>query len=301
MKKYLKPILTVTILALTVVSFIYYTHKHPEIVDRITQMPPLTLVAIVLLYGVWFIWLALVTRASLHIYKKHMGLQENFLFNAYSSLINFFGPGQSGPLFRGAYLKKRHSLGIKPYIFTLLIYYAFYGVISVLMVLIGTRPWWQTALLVPLAAAGSVVILRWYKNKNRAKMGDDKPFLGGINLGLLFGATVFQLTSQVAIFAIELHNVGAHASFSQVLAYSGVANMALFVALTPGAIGIREGFLAFSQNLHHIGGNTIVAANVVDRGAYLVFLGILFLLVIGLHAKDKLQIKQLNLKQPKDS
>jgi uncharacterized membrane protein YbhN (UPF0104 family) len=292
MRKHLKPILTVVILALTASAFSYYLGTHPKTVDQIKDMPPFTLLVLLALYACWFTAYALVTRASLHMYNKHMGIQENFLFNAYSNLINFFGPGQSGPIFRGAYLKKKHNLGIKPYMFTLLLYYAFYGVVSAMMMCIGTRPWWQTAILMVVATGGCVVILRWYKKKSKLT---NQPLLNIRTLGLIGLATAAQLAVQAVIFGVELHNVGAGASIGQVLAYTGVANLALFVSLTPGAIGIREAFLTFSQQLHHIDISTIVAANVVDRAAYLVFLGMLFLLVIGLHARDKLSIASLNL------
>jgi uncharacterized membrane protein YbhN (UPF0104 family) len=71
----------------------------------------------------------------------------------------------------------------------------------------------------------------------------------------------------------------------------------MFAALTPGAIGIREAFLVFTQNLHHISSSTIVAANILDRAIYLVFLGLLFLLVVSTHAKDKLRVTQLHARQ----
>jgi len=300
MKKHLKTSLALGIVLLTITAFVYYVAKHPAIIEHLKTMPRLTLVALLLLYGVWFIALALITRASLRIYKKHMPLQENFLFNAYSNLINFFGPGQSGPLFRGAYLKKRHNLGVKPYVFTLLIYYAFYGVISVLMLFVGTRPLWQTIAMVVVTGGCSFSIIKKFRAKNKDTL-TERPLLNAQTLGLILLLTAAQLIVQAIIFGIELHNVGAHATIGQVLAYSGVANLALFVALTPGAIGIREAFLAFSQNLHHISGNSIVAANIVDRGVYLVFLGILFVLVITLHAKDKLHLKQLRLNTPVDS
>lgn len=293
MKKYLKPVVSVIILATTVVLFAYYISKHPETVQQIKHIPPLTLLILLALYFVFFGAYALVTRFSLKLYDKHMGAQENFLFNAYSSLINFFGPGQSGPIFRGAYLKKRHNLGIKPYMFALLIYLAFYAVISVMMMFVGSRPWWQTMALMAVAGAGSFVFIKWYKQRSASS---SKPVLSLRNLGLIFAATVLQLAAQAVIYGVELHKIGSSASISQILAYTGVANFSLFVALTPGAIGIRESFLLFSQNLHHINESSIVAASLVDRGVYLVFLGILFVLVISLHAKDKLHIKQLGLK-----
>src|SRR5690606_1427151 len=102
--------------------------------------PVLVAGLIALYFGVMFCLMS-VTRASLRFYHKTFGLQENFLFNAYSSLINFFGPGQSGPGFRGVYLKIKHGLGIKQYIFITLMYYAYYAIISGALLLIISRPW----------------------------------------------------------------------------------------------------------------------------------------------------------------
>jgi uncharacterized membrane protein YbhN (UPF0104 family) len=289
MKKYLKLALALAILAATIGAFIYYAAKHPEILNKLKHLPPLTLLLLLVLNVIMFGFYVLVTRASLLLYDKHMGKQENLLFNAYSSLINFFGPGQSGPVFRGAYLKKRHDLGVKQYVFATLVYFGFYGVISVLFAFAGSRPWWQTLLVCIAATAGSLVVMKWYRTRSH---------LGNVQwharyIGWIGVAAALQLAAQTAIYAVELHNVGAHASFSQVLSYTGVANLALFVAVTPGSIGIREAFLLFSEKLHHIGSQTIVAANVVDRGVYLVFLGVLFILALTLHAKKKLQVSQL--------
>ena len=286
MKRWLKPILAITILAATIAAFAYYIVKHPEALDRLKQLPPLTIAGLLVLNIVSFGCFVWVTRASLGLYGKRMGKQENVLFNAYSSLINFFGPGQSGPVFRGAYLKKRLDLGIKQYVFATLVYYGFFAVISVLLMAAGTRPWWQTALLAVATGAASLAVVRWYKSRSH---------ISGARLDVrhitwIGGATLLQLLAQVALYALELHATNAHASFGQVLSYTGVANLAIFVALTPGAIGIREAFLLFSERLHHIGSNAIVAANVVDRGMYLVFLGLLFILVVSLHAKKKLGV-----------
>jgi uncharacterized membrane protein YbhN (UPF0104 family) len=156
----------------------------------------------------------------------------------------------------------------------------------VLFAVAGSRPWWQAILVGVAATGGSLLVMRWYRR--RSHLGNVP--LHAAYIGWIGVAAALQLATQVLIYAVELHNVGAHASFGQVLSYSGVANLALFAALTPGSIGIREAFLLFSEQLHHIGSQTIVAANVVDRGVYLVFLGVLFVLVLALHAKKKLHV-----------
>lgn len=288
MKKYLRPVLAIVILLITLGAFTYYLKHHPEVLRQLGDMHPLMVALLIFLYAIWFLAIVLVTRISLRMYSKTMSRQENLLFNAYSSLINFFGPGQSGPVFRAAYLKKRHNLGIKQFMFATLLYYGFYAIISACFMFVGTRAWWQTMLLMLAVGATSLALIRWYAAK-KAKLTNE-PGVNPLTIGLLFGATLLQMIAQGAIYAVELNSAGAHASFGQVLAYTGVANFALFVALTPGAIGIREGFLLFSQGLHGLSGAIIVAANLIDRAVYLLFLGLLFVLVLTTHAKDKLRI-----------
>ncbi len=297
MKGRIKTVLAPIIIAATAVIFVYYVKQHPATLDQIKQLPPLTIVILLTLYAVVFLAYAMVTRASLLIYDKKMSGQENMLFNAYSSLINFFGPGQSGPIFRGAYLKKRHGLTVRQFMFTTLIYLGFYAVLSALLMFVGSRPWWQTILLMAIIGGASLAWIRRYKQ--RAKLGTVQGFTVR-NVAWIFGATALQVLAVTAVYGVELQRVGAQASIGQIMSYTGVANFSLFVALTPGAIGIREAFLVFSQNLHHLGNSIIVAANVIDRAVYLVFLGLLFALVLALHAKKKLGVERLQTEDPKE-
>lgn len=290
MKKHLRTGLVVLLLLATAAAFTQYVWQHPETLRRLSDLSIATILALLILCTATFFAYLFITRVSLRMYHKTMPLAEQFLFNAYSSLINFFGPGQSGPIFRAAYLKKRHNLTIRQFAFTTLLYLAFYAVISAMLVVVGSRPWWQTALLMLAVGTASWLFIRRYKK--RANIRAEEGF-NLTNLSLLFGLVVVQILLLAATYWVELRSINAHASLGQVLSYTGISNFSLFVALTPGAIGIREAFLVFSQNLHHIGSSTIVAANIIDRGVYLVFLGILFVLVISLHAKDKLHIAQL--------
>jgi uncharacterized membrane protein YbhN (UPF0104 family) len=92
------------------------------------------------------------------------------------------------------------------------------------------------------------------------------------------------------VYGFELHVVEPGIRFSQALTFTGAANFSLFVALTPGAIGIRESFLYFSRELHHVGTATIVAASVLDRTVFMLLLALLFVVSIVFHAKRALKI-----------
>jgi uncharacterized membrane protein YbhN (UPF0104 family) len=290
MKRKLKLGLAIVILATTVGLFVHYAATHPDVIRKVGDLSPGMLAMLLGFYAIWFAAISIVLFVSLRMYNKPISRQENLLLNAYSSLVNFFGPGQSGPAFRGVYLKKRHNFSLKHYIFTTLLYYAFYAVLSAFLLCVGSRPWWQTVLLMIAAAISSVVVIKWYSKRSSLK---DQPGINPTNMSFMFGAVVLQMIAQVGIYYVELHNVSPGVSFSQILTYTGAANFALFVSLTPGAIGIREAFLVFSQNLHHIGNSAIVAANIIDRAAYLVVLGIMFVAVVTLHAKDKLHVRQV--------
>lgn len=296
MKRKLKLALVAIILLATVTLFVHYAATHPEVIHMISDLSPGMLAGLLGFYSLWFLAISLVLYISLHMYGKTISKQENMLLNAYSSLVNFFGPGQSGPAFRGIYLKKRHDFALKHYVFTTLLYYGFYAVLSAFLLFVGSRPWWQTIGLMVVVAAASVVVIRWYAR--RSSLTEE----AGINLRTLawmFGTVTIQMIAQVGIFYVELHNVSPGASFSQILTYTGAANFALFVSLTPGAIGIREAFLVFSQHLHHISNAAIVAANIIDRATYLIVLGIMFIAVIVLHAKDRLHVRQVTAKSDK--
>ncbi len=290
MKRRLKLALVVLILLGTITLFIQYAATHHEVISKIRDLSPGMLAILLVFYALWFVSISVVLATSLRMYGKTITKQENMLLNAYSSLVNFFGPGQSGPAFRGLYLRKRHNFSLKYYIFTTLLYYGFYAVLSAFLLCVGSRPWWQTVLLMVTAAIASVFIIRWYARRSALK---DQPGINAKTLSWMFGAVALQMVAQVGIYTVELHSVSPGSSFSQVLTYTGAANFALFVSLTPGAIGIREAFLVFSQNLHHISNAAIVAANIIDRATYLIVLGIMFVAVITLHAKDRLHVRSV--------
>ena len=287
MKRYAKPAAAVLILAATLAAFVHYAQTHPAVFDKLKQTNPWLIVLLTVCYLLWFAALVFILRISVQLYGKTLPVQENILLNAYSTLANFFGPGQSGPAVRGLYLKKRHGLAIKSYIFATLLYYGFYAVISAFFLFAGSQAWWKTLLLMALAGGGSLVVIRWYAKRSQAA----RSHLNIAHIGWLGIATAFQMIMQFVIFYLELRSTSSGISFGQALTYTGAANFALFVSLTPGAIGIREAFLVFSQGLHHLSNTIIVAASVIDRAVYLVFLGVLFVLALSLHAKEKLRFR----------
>lgn len=227
--------------------------------------------------------LALVLFATVALCNTHLPLKDGILLTLWSSIINFFGPLQSGPAFRAVYLKKAHGVSLKTYGLATLLYYFFYAGVSGLFVLSGILTWYVLVGFVFVAVLALLLFLR-----------SAHPFARRLRTlplkraYLLAVATVLQLVVVAIIYSLELRSIDAAISIHQAIIYTGAANFALFVSITPGAIGFREAFLVFSEKLHHISSATILTANVLDRALYVSLLAILFLVAVSLHARARL-------------
>ena len=165
---------------------------------------------------------------------------------------------------------------------------------SGILLSVASRPWWQTVTLIIAISACSYGVIKYFLKRNTNLISRSLSSRTLINIAVILGvATLVQVLAVCAVYFVELRSLDPTVTLSQALAYTGAANFALFVALTPGAIGFREAFLLFSQKLHHIPNDIIVAANVLDRAIYILFLGALFVLVLVLHAGSKLQVKKV--------
>jgi uncharacterized membrane protein YbhN (UPF0104 family) len=280
----LKPFLAVLILVMTTGVFIWYFVTHPTVKTQLSNTSFGVIITILGLYLLGIGALALVTLATLRLCKTKLALSESLLLTAYSSIVNFFGPLQSGPAFRAVYLKKVHNVSLKNYGVASIVYYFFYGAISGLLLISGLLGWWILLLIVG-AVAFAIMVQRVPKVKQRFSSLDLHGWY------YLFFATLLQIVIVAVIYFVELHSVAPGTSISQAIIYTGAANLALFVSLTPGAIGFRESFLLFSQNLHHISDSTIVAANILDRAMYIIMLLILAVAIFATHAQRHLQTR----------
>lgn len=281
-KRTFKQILSIVILLLTVGLFVAYLHAHSELLHQLARLPLLRLLLLLCLYCVFLASLIWIQYATLRLCHITMGIKESILLVIYSSIINFFGPLQSGPAFRAAYLKKRHNVNLKLYTLASLLYYGFFALFSatfiatyflgipVLMIIL------LVTALAPLLVTRTKLIPAQFRQLELEQIAK------------LAVGTMCQVAIIAVIYFFELNSLGNHAGFTPALIYSGAANFALFVSLTPGAIGFREAFILFTQHLHHIPSNQIVSASLIDRGTYILFLGMLIVVASSLHAKQYL-------------
>lgn len=287
-----KKTLIVSILLLTAALFVIFFVKHPQYWQEFKEVSPWWIVAVIILNIPMIGLLLLIYNACLAMCRKHLAWKENFFLTSYSSIANFFGPLQSGPGVRAGYLKSRHKVRLRDYTLATLIYYGLFAVFSGLFLLAGNRPWWQTSLALVGIAVFSWLFIRWFQAKDK-QPSDSQFHLRSNILLILIIVTFAQVVLTAITYFVELRAVNPAITVGQAISYAGAANFALFVSLTPDAIGIREAFLVFSQNIHHVSTADILSANLIDRAAYAIFLGLLFLVVLATHAKDRLNLSTL--------
>lgn len=279
------------LLLIAILAFFgFYLNNHPAIINTLSRANPWLIATLILCYGVMMLWWMEIYNTTLSLCGNRLGNKENMLLSIYSTLANFFLPLQSGPGVRAGYLKKRHKVPITSYIFASLIYYAIYAIISAAFLFVASTYWWLAIPSAILAGIISYVII-YLAKKRFTKKGKQLSFnFTKKKMLRLFLLTLGQLATQALIYGIELNSLQIPITIRRVISYTGAANFSLFVSLTPGAIGFREAFLEFSRQLHHFSTNAILAANIIDRGVFIIFLGILFLIMLATHARDKLKI-----------
>jgi uncharacterized membrane protein YbhN (UPF0104 family) len=301
--RYLKALTVIAIIISTVVIFAVYIAQHPNVTDSLFSLNFVT----ILLLGVGYSMVTLINAwilfHSLRFVGKKVALIENILITGYSSIVNFFGPLQSGPGARAIYLKKRHGVKLRDFFVATIIFYGFFAAINLTILVCAVLIKIQSTNLYALIVLGFIVfiiVFRIIMNRiPRLKSAvavimsrfKDKDFwligLGAVALTIATAATYF----------VEIYHIDSTVSLTQTLIYTAAANLALFVSLTPGAIGIREAFLVLSQYLHDIETATIVSASVIDRAFYVAYLLVLFIALVAVNSRKHL----LNFKQGKGS
>jgi uncharacterized membrane protein YbhN (UPF0104 family) len=284
-KKRLKSLAAILVILATIAAFVWYLDKHKSIFRQLQHTPLHVVIILLILYLGAVVAIGFTLYATLLLCNLRLNFKEVIQITIYSTVINFFGPLQSGPVFRALYLKKKHNLQLKNYSVATILYYLIYASFSGLFLLSGILKWWTLV----LAAFGVAAIYFFLKSNN--KHAERFKNLKLRETGILAVATLIQVFLLSVIYFIEVHIISPHVTYDQVLIYTGAANFSLFVALTPGAIGFREAFLVFSRRLHHIDLSTIVAANLIDRCVYIILLTLLVVFIFSSHLNDRVRVK----------
>jgi len=286
----IKKILIVLLLVIILGLFSYYIDKHPAIIESLKHTSIWLILILLTCYFILLTWWMGVYNQILSLCTKPLQTKQNMLLTIYSTLANFFLPLQSGPAVRAGYLKKRFKLSIAKYLLATFVYFGIYAIISVAFLFVASNYWWLMLPASILAGGFSYLVFNFAKKRFEKKSGKITLDLSKDKVIKLALLTLGQLLTQALIYGIELNSLHvSQFTIRRVFSYTGAANLSLFVSLTPGGIGFREAFLEFSRSLHHFTTNTILAASIIDRGVFLIFLALLFIIMLATHARDKLK------------
>ena len=283
----------VLVISLTLGLFAYYLTTRPDTLSTVLSLDAGQLLLLTLAYVGTVAANGFVLWASLRLLKKPVRFIENVALTGSSSVVNFFGPLQSGPGFRAVYLKQRHGVSLKGFFGATLLFYGFFAavnaaVIAVAAVMAPPASEIPPLVLVAIVAISLVVALLALRiPRLSAALRTVK--LANVNTWYIFlGAAALSAATAAAYF-VELTHVDPSITIGQAVVYAAAANLALFVSLTPGAIGFRESFLLLSQQLHGIAPDTVIAASIIDRAFYVVFLLVMFALLLLVGARSRLR------------
>lgn len=271
-----KKTLAIFVLSLFGIFLGYYLYSNPKLLQNVLNIGFGNILLLTILYGGLLLTNVGMIYATIRLCNKKLPLKNSLFLTIYSTIINFFGPLQSGPVIRSIYLKRKIGLRIRDYTYAMLFYYFAYASINISLLFINKIPW-----LSILGILTALTMITVGTNKLGFKLFKKYVFY-------IFALTAFQVLVITFIYSIELNIVNplAHYGFLQAISYTAGANLSLFVSLTPGAIGFRETFLVLSQSLHNIPLGSIIAAGIIDRTIYIIFLAMLFLLSSMLHLKN---------------
>ena len=289
-KKWFKPVVAIVILLLVFMLFAYYIVNHQQIITNLEHINPWLLAVLLMGYVIMLFWLMNVYNATLELCSQPLAAKENLLLTIYSTLANFFLPLQSGPGVRAAYLNKRHKVNVSSYILSILVYLGIYAIISAGLLFVASNYWLLAIPSIIVAAIISYYVITITRSRLEKKTTHLTLHITRSKLLKLTIVTLGQIITQAMIYGVELNSLHIPITIRRVISYTGAANFSLYVSLTPGAIGFREAFLEFSQQIHHFSTNAIIAANIIDRGVFLLFLAILFIVLLITHTKDRLKL-----------
>ena len=292
-----KRALAISIVIATLAYFTFYLNTHPELLATLARLDPVTLLLLAVGYMLITLINAVILHHSLRFIGKRVPLLDNITLTGYSSIVNFFGPLQSGPGFRAVYLKKKYAVKLRSFLTTTLIFYGFFALINVVLLALASLLTFGSLgfyiFFIPACIALFVIAAIIINKVERVRLAVRAIKLNDKNFWLIgFGALTLTFVTAATYF-VEVHHVDTGVSIFQVIIYTAAANLALFVSLTPGAIGIRESFLMLSQQLHGIDTSVIVGASVIDRAFYVGFLAILFLTLLLVNGRKHLAVFQL--------
>ena len=252
-------------------------------------------------------------------FTRRLSMGEGIYVGILSAVGNFFGPLLGGAGIRAVYLRRVHGLPYAKFTSTLMVYYVvLFGInfalafVGLLIVDVEGTPFLLLGLfgggLVLLApsvfvrlprrvgahgSAGSRTSRRIVRHLMDIEDGWRR-LLGRPGLLLkLIGLAALSVGAQFLIAFVSFDSIGADISWAALAVYVSIVTISLLVAVTPGAIGIREAMLLLVSETLGVTNAEILQVATIDRGVTFALLLILFTVTRSSRLRLKLTSQDL--------
>lgn len=275
-KKIFSLIITFFVLTVFIIYFINNKNQFSVIAD-ISLIQTLTI-----LTGQIIIILAnsLILVHIARLFKKKIPLIEAFQVTSYSAIINFFGFLQGGVGFRGYYLYKKFDISVKKYIAMTTLQYLFIFSISLLLILVGLAATGNIKFAITSLLFIIICLFVFFMISHKVSFLKNlrERFVSTLTesskstFTMVFFLSMLQLFGSGLAYFAALNAVGAEVNFGSLLIYTGLSQFSILIAITPGAIGVREALLLIAQKQMNLSTQNIVLAATIDRIVYFITL-----------------------------
>jgi uncharacterized protein (TIRG00374 family) len=276
-----KRILALTLILITLFFFLSYGLKHfSEFYELVSQINPLMIFLVGVIFVFIFFLNGLILIRLLSPFKIKLGVLEAFLVAAATNFYNLITPLKGGFAFRAIYLKKRYGLNYSQFVRSLSLMYIIIFLAGSLLGLLSIELIWIKyhifSWIIFLIFLGLFLLTLFFliapakfqgiKNNGVKKiaMMAKMPYTLRSSVFLFFNSSL-----QVILWAINVQlcflALGINIGFSKSLFVASLSFISLFLAVTPGNLGVGDAINVFSASLVGAGLTESVAAAVLLR------------------------------------
>jgi uncharacterized membrane protein YbhN (UPF0104 family) len=301
------------------ILFVIYAVNDREAFSDLLRVSWTTLVLVAIGRLLIFFSNGMFVKWTAEAFTRRLSMGEGIYVGILSAVGNFFGPLLGGAGIRAVYLRRVHDLPYTYFTSTLMVYYVILFAINFALAIAGL---WTLDLdqnasrLLALFGSGLLLVLlsafirlphRFRADKaRRSKLANRlvrylidiedgwRRLLGMPGLLIrLVGLAALSVVAQFLIASVSFDSIGAEISWAALAVYVSIVTISLLVAVTPGAIGIREAMLLLISETLGVTGTDILQVAVIDRGVTFALLLAIFVLTRNARLRSKLTSRDL--------
>jgi len=283
MKKHKKIIINIiTVLVFLLIAI--YLYKNKSVFQYLKNLNFSFVFLVIFTQIVTVLCTALLNKQIINISQKKVSYKECVLLQYTNNFLNKIIT-KGGTIFRGYYLKEMYGFAYSRYVSTLaglyiisFLSYSFFGIVSLVIIYLKLHVYNISILL--FFTVLFVVTLFLISTKAKVKLNRKKRILNLIGnlldgweeikknpkeLLILLGITLILLLISILQTIVIYKGLGSDLGFIESMYMSTISIITIFINITPGGIGVKEGIYMFSSRLIGMNPDIIVLGSLIGR------------------------------------